>query len=95
MLLCNLVLQRLAGPENGNLLGGNLDDLLGVLGIASLPGSSFPDFEGSEAYQLDLLSLCERTLDGSDKGVDRMSCHFLAHIRRLGKLIHEVGLGHS
>jgi hypothetical protein len=24
-----------------------------------------------------------------------MSCHFLAHIRRLGKLIHEVGLGHS
>jgi hypothetical protein len=24
-----------------------------------------------------------------------MSRHFLAHIRRLGKLIDEVGLGHS
>jgi hypothetical protein len=95
ILLRDLILECLAGAENGHLLGGNLDDFLGVLGIASLAGRSFPNLEGSEAHQLDLLSLCQRTLDSADKGVDRMSRHFLAHIRRLGKLIDEVGLGHS
>lgn len=94
-LLRDLVLERLARAENGDLLGRDLDDLLRVLGVASLAGGSLPHFEGPESYELDLLPLGQSALDRAHKGVYSVSRHLLAHVRGLGKLVYKIGLGHT
>ena len=55
--LHHLVFEGFAGSEDRNLFRGNLDDLFGVLGVAPLSCSSFPNFKCSESHELHFLSL--------------------------------------
>ena len=68
-LLCDLVLQRLAGLEDGHGGGGDLDGLAG-LGVDALAGIALLRLEGAEAGELDLVARGHGGGDGVKGGED-------------------------
>jgi hypothetical protein len=80
-LLGNLVLQSLAGLEDGSLAGSDLDGLAGT-GVAGLTSLAVLDFKRAKADQLDLVTLDQSFGDGFQSSGQS----------QLGILLGQVGL---
>lgn len=92
--LFHLVLESLAGSENGDLLRRDLDDFLGILGVPAFTGSSFTDFKRSEANKLNLFTLGKGAFDGFENRSDGSAGSLFVQPCRLCNLSYEFCFGH-
>lgn len=78
-LTFHFILKSFTGLEYGYFLRRDLDNLIRILRVPALPGSSFPDFKSPKTNQLDLASFGQFLLDRFEHSSYCLAGSFFTH----------------
>lgn len=95
LLLVDCFLKRFASAENRDLLCRDLNNFFGILGVAALTSSSLLDLKRTEAYDLYLIGLFQRSVNPCKYRINNFSCFLFGEtFNRFCHCVYEICLCH-